>query len=448
MDFSQLYQALQSLPGNAPESLVGNIFVPDFLKALGFCVTETVPQFGTGRGADTVDYAVRKNASNDIFIHTKSNPYLLLEIKGRDANLGGNSTQYRSTVYQLKRYLLAPNCRSAQWGIVTNSTYIQLFRKHGKVIHPASPCWELTLDNLNEIVSAIKNKIDNPQKALTIAVYNNKGGVGKTTTTVNLAATLAMQKKLSLIVDFDPNQQDLTNSLRLKPKEDTLYSWLVNKRDQLVDGLVTAYQYPDKFGGLLRFDIITGDEKLLSLGEEKLRQMLSINRLRQALEVFKSQYDYIMIDSPPNWRFFSQCAVYAADVVLIPTKHNSIYSLENAAIVIKRFIPEIQNERKDGGPIALPIFYNGEFITEAQKLTAEQAIDEIIGKGKKDKVNYIDLTPFFYPKYTSASQDRHIFDIPSYAHIASAAFARIPAVYKNRTVCDHYLALAKEYFLQ
>jgi cellulose biosynthesis protein BcsQ len=81
------------------------------------------------------------------------------------------------------------------------------------------------------------------QKALTIAVYNNKGGVGKTTTTVNLAAILAMLGKRSLIVDFDPNQQDLTSSLGLKVSPDNLYSWLVNKTAPLPAGLINSCKF-------------------------------------------------------------------------------------------------------------------------------------------------------------------------------------------------------------
>jgi cellulose biosynthesis protein BcsQ len=171
--------------------------------------------------------------------------------------------------------------------------------------------------------------------------------------------------------------------------------------------------------------------------------MISPARLRQALEPFKTRYDYILIDSPPNWRFFSQSAVCAADVVLIPTKHNSIFSLENAVTVIKRFIPEIQNQRKDGGPIALPIFFNGESITEAARNTAALAIKQIIEQAKKDQSLPFDLTPYFYPR-----SNHPVFELPSYAHIAGAAFTRVPAAYKNRTACEHYLALAKEYFLQ
>ncbi len=447
MEDCNFEQILQSIPDNAPESIISNI-IPEFLKILGYNITEMIPHFATGSGNNNVDYAVRKNMNNDVFVCTKSNPNLLLEIKGRDINLSENSTHYNSAVSQLKRYLLAPNCQSAQWGIVTNLKHIQLFRKHGKAIHPALPCMEMRLDNAMKVIEVIKNKIANPQKALTVVVYNNKGGVGKTTTTVNLAATLSLFGKRSLIVDFDPNQQDLTNSLGLKPSQDALYTWLENKSNQLPHGLITTRKFTTKSNNVLQFDIITSDEILRNLGEEKLRQMIRINRLRQVLEPLKSYYDYILIDSPPNWRFFSQSAVNAADVVLIPTKHNNIFSLENAAIFIKRFLPEVQQSRNDGGPIALPIFFNGEQITDAQKRTAEKAIDDILNQAKKDKNSLCDLTPYFYPRYTQATKDRHIFNVPSFAHIANAAFDRVPAVYKHRTACEHYVALAKEYFLQ
>ena len=56
--------------------------------------------------------------------------------------------------------------------------------------------------------------------------------------------------------------------------------------------------------------------------------------------------------------------------------------------------------------------------------------------------------PYFYPKYTSSSKNDRIFEVPSYANIASAAFSRIPAAYRDKTAHEYYLNLAKEYFLQ
>ena len=65
---------------------------------------------------------------------------------------------------------------------------------------------------------------------------------------------------------------------------------------------------------------------------------------------------------------------------------------------------------------------------------------------QSDKPKF-DLQPYFFPRYTNARKDLHIFQIPSYANIAIAAVARIPAVYRDKSARDYYISLAKEYFL-
>ncbi|MEH2153025.1 AAA family ATPase [Nostoc sp.] len=443
MTIISLRAALQSLPENAPEPVINDLFALHFLRALGFQSEEIHPEYNTGDGA--VDKAVRKTIGDDIFLHTKSNPYLLLELKGRDINLSEDAAQYQRTVNQLKRYLLAPNCKTVQWGIITNSCHIQLFRKHGKVIYPATQCLPIDGDNIDNVVALIRKKIENPTKALTIAVYNNKGGVGKTTTAVNLAAILTFLGKKVLAIDFDPNQQDLTSSLGLPLSKGSVFEALKERGIELQRTL-HPYKFPlKKLNAELRFDIIPADQELTDAPEQLLRNHLQPHTLYQKLEFSRQEYDYILIDAPPNWRVFSQLAVYAADVVLIPTKHNNLFSLENAAIAIKKFIPEVQSEKADGSPIPLPIFFNGEKITLPQLAVAQQEINNIIKTAKKEG---FDLLPYFYPRYTNAKKDLHIHEVPSYANIAGSAFSRIPAVYRDRSAHEYYKNLAKEYFLQ
>jgi cellulose biosynthesis protein BcsQ len=104
----------------------------------------------------------------------------------------------------------------------------------------------------------------------------------------------------------------------------------------------------------------------------------NLHTLHRKLESLRQQYDYILIDSPPNWELFSQLAIYAADVVLLPTKHNDFFSLKNAATAIKQYIPKVQAEKADGSPIALPIFFNGERTTQPQLVVAQKEISNII----------------------------------------------------------------------
>jgi cellulose biosynthesis protein BcsQ len=429
---------LEDLPQDAREAIVSTNFARYLISYLGFSTTEIIPSYDTGGGGIT-DFATRRNLANDIFLQTKSNPFLLIELKGRYTNLTENSPGYKATVNQLKRQLLGTKCQAAQWGIITNGSHIQLFRKHGKIIFPATTCIELTPDNIDNTIALIKTKIDNTPKALTVTVYNNKGGVGKTTTTVNLAAILAFLGKKVLVLDFDFNQRDLTSSLLNINPEDGLLEKALTDRNIDLRSVIRPYIFKNT-KLQITFDVVPADNKISGLTESDFHPEMTVSTLHKKLDLARYEYDYIFIDAAPNWRFTSRLAVYAADVVLLPTKHNNSFSLNNAAIAIKKFLPQMQNLKKDGTPIALPIFFNGEKITQPQLELAQKEIDQIL---KNDKT----LLPYFYPRYTNAKKDLHIHQVPEYAIIASAAFARVPAVYKNRSVYDYYKDLAKEYFL-
>jgi len=116
---------LDSIPPNAPEPIVSSLFVEPLLEALGFSNQERFPGFKTGRGADAVDFAARKNDASNNFLFSPVNPYLLVEVKGRATNAGGtinllegsfkysagtrkytqSTPKYIDTREQLKKYL-------------------------------------------------------------------------------------------------------------------------------------------------------------------------------------------------------------------------------------------------------------------------------------------------------------------------------------------------------
>lgn len=423
-------------PTERVERVVVQHFASPLLQALGFDESEIREEFETGCGQ--VDLAARKNGDpEDTFFRSPKNPYLLLEAKSRAVNLREGSC-YRDAVCQIESYLLAKNCKSAKWGIITNANNIQLWRKHGKVVHPATANLDISSDNIESIVRNLRDKIENYERALTVCVYNNKGGVGKTTTVINLAATLATKKKKVLVVDFD-SQGDLTRSLEATPGKITLTQCLKDPKID-VHAIVQAY----RLKGIRIFDIIPRDPELETLTDSQSLAYIQkgTRRLRDLIAPLRNEYDYILIDCPTQWLYFSQSGVFAADVILIPTRPDDLSSLNNAARVITSFVPETAKSRQDGGPRTLPIFFNG--VSSGSEYTIRLANEEL---GKLiDQEKSVDLRPYFWPHFKRGNEDKSIFRIPDYAVISSASFARRPAVF-HRRVLEYYQSLAREYFI-
>jgi cellulose biosynthesis protein BcsQ len=445
-----LEEALQHLASNASEPLVVDTFVQHFLEALGFNHLERIPEFPT-EGQNKVDFAARKNSDGDIFVHNYKDPYLYVEVKAKSKNLGNvKHGDYCKAVDQLKRYLQAPVSQSVAWGIITNATHIQLFRKHGKVVHPVTPCLE-TDGKIKEIVNDFRRIIDTPKRALNVAVYNNKGGVGKTTTTLNIAATLTREGKKVLIVDFDPNQSDLGDALNLPPLAGEFLEALRDKNGD-ARNIISTYKFEHpSLRNPWAIDIIRADARMSSeLDEGDLRKYLKIHDLKRTLESVCNDYDYILIDTPPNWRIFAQQAIYAADVVLIPARHDNLHSLQNAGTAIAKYIPEIQLERQlrgEAGPIALPVFMNSAIKeTPHQIQLMHLAIEKIIQGTRKDS-NGFNLLPYFYPRWKPEKKDRSMISIPYMAYISRADFMHIPAAFGFKVAREQYQKIAKEYFL-
>ena len=444
MEVKDLAQYLQNLSTSVNKADLITNFVPLLLEILGFGEKQIKQKVSTGNGKEIVDFTIFK-----INEQQKNVPFLLLAIENINLEFNNDNPQYQARFINLKKDLLAPNFKTVQWGLITNGKQIQLFRKHGKVIYPASMIEELNPDNLEEFeekIIRIKTQVQHTPRALTVAIYNNKGGVGKTTTTINLAGILSAFRKKVLMIDLDYDQQDLTSTLGLKPSSVTLYECLTS-RDRNIQEAIITYEKHFKKQGTYGFDVIPADKKLVEDRENLNRQLFKITRLKQLLKPLTLIYDYILIDTPPNWREQSQLSIYASNVVLIPNQYTR-KSIKNAITTITEYVPEVAEYRKkvekDHGAIALPIMFNGGNATDNQIKTVYDLIETNISNYKQKD---IDLTYYFFPNQNSLNKNRQVFHLPYNAFIEKAENYNEPAVYRYKIAVDNYTKLIKEYFI-
>ncbi len=159
-----------------------------------------------------------------------------------------------------------------------------------------------------------------------VTVANQKGGVGKTTTSVNLGASLAAAEKTTLVVDMDP-QANATSGLGVDPRtlESTIYDVLIGNQSS-TDVVVPA--------SLDYLDILPASKDLAGAEIELVDAENREGRLRDALELLRDKYDYIVIDCPPSLGLLTLNALCAADSVIVPLQCE-YYALEGLGRLIE-----------------------------------------------------------------------------------------------------------------
>ena len=196
-----------------------------------------------------------------------------------------------------------------------------------------------------------------------MAVANQKGGVGKTTTAVNLSACLAELGFRCLVVDLDP-QANATTGLGLDPRATELSMYDVILREAVLEDAILPTQWPRLFVAPANLDLAGAEIELVPAFSRE-------RKLRDAIEPHHDDFDFVFIDCPPSLGLLTVNSLTAADEVLVPVQCE-YYALEGLGQLLRN-VELVKSKLNPGLELSTIVLV----MYDARTKLASQVVDEV-----------------------------------------------------------------------